>query len=65
MLKDRRVLLEGEIVKAQAKAAGMYLDIVVNEGNVHSLEYQLLKENITNLQFDLSVVNTLIKQGHE
>jgi predicted transposase YbfD/YdcC len=65
MLKDRRVLLETELAKAQAKAAKMYLDIVINDRDVHSHEYQVLKDIIGNLQFDLNLVNGLIKEGHE
>jgi hypothetical protein len=66
MLKDRRVLLEQEIKKAHADAANMYLSIAIaNNGDVNSSEYQALKDRITNLQFDLNVVNQLIYNGHE
>ena len=65
MLKDRRVLLEQEITKAHDEAAAMYLDIVTNDKNVHSPEYQHLKDKIMNLQFDLNVVNKLIHKGHQ
>ena len=64
MLKDRRILIEQEIVKAQAAAAKMYLDIVVNNGDPHSTEYQKLKDHIMSLQFDRNMVNALIEQGH-
>jgi hypothetical protein len=65
MLKDRQVLLEHDIKKAHDKAAAIYLDIVTNDGDVHSLEYQHLKDKITSLQFDLNVVNQLIHKGHK
>jgi len=64
MLKDRRVLLEQEITKAHDEAAAMYLDIVTHDKDVHSPEYQHLKDKIMNLQFDLNVVNKLIHKGH-
>ena len=66
MLKDRRLLLELEIKKAHIEAANMYLSIVVsNNGEIPSPEYQALRDRITNLQFDLNVVNQLIFNGHE
>ncbi len=65
MLKDRRILIEQEIAKAHIQAAEMYLNIVVNDGDVRSTEYQLLKDKIMNLQFDLSIINNLIDKGHE
>lgn len=65
MLRDRKALLEHEIKKANAEAANMYLSIVVSGGDVHSKEYQELKERITNLNFDLNIVNQLITQGRD
>jgi hypothetical protein len=64
MLKDRRVLLEQEIARVFDEAAAKYLDIVVNDGDVHSAEYQSLKEKVMKLQFDLDIVNKLICKGH-
>ena len=65
MLKDRRVLLEQELTHAHDRAAAMYLDIVTHDGDVNSLEYQALKDQITSLQFDLNIVNKLIYKGHK
>ena len=65
MLKDRRVLLEQELTKAHDQAAMMYLDIVTNNGDVHSDEYQKMRDLITRLEFDLNMVNQLIHKGHE
>jgi hypothetical protein len=66
MLKDRRILIEQELAKTQAEAAKLYLSIVVGrDGDVYSAEYQLLKNRIMNLQFDLNMVNDLIGKGHE
>jgi len=31
---------------------------------VHSAEYQSLKEKVMKLQFDLDIVNKLIRNGH-
>ena len=65
MLKDRRVLLEHDLKIAHDQAAQMYLDIVVNNGDVHSEEYQQMRDRISKLEFDLNVVNQLIHKGHE
>jgi hypothetical protein len=66
MLKDRRILIEQELAKTQAAAAKIYLDIVVGHyDDAYSPEYQLLKNRIMNLQFDLNMVNDLIGKGHE
>ena len=64
MLKDRRVLLEQEIARILDEAAAKYLDIVVNDGDVHSAEYQSLSKKVMKLQFDLDIVNKLIRKGH-
>ena len=64
MLRDRRVLLEHDLKIAHDRAAEMYLDIVVNNGDVHSEEYQQMRDRITKLEFDLNVVNQLIHKGH-
>jgi len=41
----------------------MYLDIVTHDGDVHSIEYQSLKNKIMDLQFNLDLVNLLISKG--
>jgi hypothetical protein len=64
MLKDRRVLLEHDLKIAHERAAQMYLDIVVNNGDVHSEEYQQMRDRISKLEFDLNIVNQLIHKGH-
>ena len=65
MLRDRRVLLEHDLKIAHDQAAEMYLDIVVNNGDVHSEEYQQMRDRISKLEFDLNIVNQLIHKGHE
>lgn len=65
MLKDRRVLLEHDLKIAQEQAAKMYLDIVVSRKELHSDQYQVLREQVADLQFDLDIVNQLILKGHE
>ena len=64
MLRDRRVLLEHDLKIAHDQAAQMYLDIVTNNGDVHSEEYQQMRDRISKLEFDLNIVNQLIHKGH-
>jgi hypothetical protein len=65
MLRDRKALLEHELKKAHSEAANMYLGLAIGGGDVHSKEYQDLKEKISNLNFDLRAINTLLTQGHQ
>jgi len=64
MLKDRRVLLEHDLKIAHEQAAEMYLHIVVSNDNLHSKEYQEMRDRISKLEFDLNIVNQLIHKGH-
>ncbi len=65
MLRDRKALLEQEIRKAQAEAANMYLSIAIGGGNLHSKEYQDVKEKISSLSLDLKAINQLVADGHK
>jgi len=65
MLRDRRILIEKELARAQSAAAQTYLDIMINDGDTHSVEYQTLKDRVMSLTFDLTMVTDLINQGHE
>jgi hypothetical protein len=65
MLLDRKALLEQEIRRAHNDAAHMYLSLAIGGGDVHSKEYQDLKEKIAGLHKDLNNVNQLISQGHQ
>ncbi len=65
MLRDRKALLEQEIKKAHMEAANMYLGIAVGGNTTNDKEYQGLREKISNLNFDLNIVNKLIADGHQ
>jgi hypothetical protein len=70
MLKDRRILVEKELNRAKADAAIVYMDMMRSEitnydGFRLDETYQDLKGRITDLTIDLSVINSLIEQGHE
>lgn len=65
MLKDRRALLEHDLHKATKAAAVLYLKLVTTSSDVHSAEYDQLKQKISQLQFDLTMVVHLINEGVE
>ena len=67
MLKDRRELLQREYDKAHDEAGHMYLNIVVKGINTFEemARYEALKNKISQLQFDISMVDSLISKGHE
>lgn len=65
MLRDRRVLLEQELKRAHDKAAEVYLSIVIDGAVDIPIEYEHLRNKISDLKFDLNVVNQLIYKGHK
>lgn len=64
MLRERKELVEQEIQKLYKLASALYLRIVTTGGDVHSKEYQDMKDKISALEYDLSLINQLIKDGH-
>lgn len=64
MLRDRKVLLEQELVRAKNDAANMYLSIVVGGNDLHSKEYQDVRQRVSMLERDLNQVCELLLQGH-
>ena len=65
MLKDRRALIESEIIKAKTKAADMYFNIVVSGNDSSNIEYETLKKVISELEFQLNMIDALINKGHK
>lgn len=65
MLRDRKVLLEQELVRAKNNAANMYLSIAVGGNNLYSKEYQDAKNHVSYLEQDLNQVCELLLQGHK
>ena len=64
MLRDRKVLLERELVRAKSDAANMYLSIVVGGNDLHSKEYQDVRQHVSMLERDLNQVCEMLLQGH-
>ena len=66
MLRDRRALLEAEILKMTRECGQFYLTIVTgsnSENGAAMIEYQNQIAKLTNLKTELSVVNHMIAEG--
>lgn len=64
MLRDRKVLLEQELVRAKNEAANMYLSIVIGGNDLYSKEYQDARQRVSIIEHDLNQVCELLLQGH-
>lgn len=64
MLRDRKELLEKELRKLNTEAADMYLSIVISNNNLNDSEYHKLKDKISDLMYELNLVNQLIAKGN-
>lgn len=68
MLKDRRILVEIELDRLKKSAAQSYLSMVMSSNSVQShstASYFNIRGRITELEFDLKMIDELIAQGHE
>jgi hypothetical protein len=65
MLKDRKVLIERELARAKQDAANMYLSIVVSGHSLECVDYHRARTKVTELETDLSIINSMIEQGSE
>lgn len=64
MLKDRRILVEKDIVTLTRSAAILYLEIVKGDQAQYD-EYDRLVSNLVELEIELKLINQLISDGHE
>lgn len=64
MLKDRKELLERELRKLNTEAADMYLSIVISNNNLNDSDYHKLKDKISDMMYELNLVNQLIAKGN-
>jgi hypothetical protein len=67
MLRDRKALLEHEIHESKAEAAALYLDMIKNPEKISELrgQYEYVRGQTIDFEFDLITINKLIEQGHE
>ena len=64
MLKDRRELVIQELAKKKKAAAQLYLQAVQNFQGDPGPEYEKLREEISDLDYDLTIINQLILEGN-
>lgn len=67
MLRDRRELVEHEVEKLKTQAAELYLSMIKHPDKVHGLrdQYDWIRNQIIEFEFDLNTINELIEQGHK
>lgn len=66
MLLERRALLEVELSKTISNAATEYLQIAVSGGTTEQqYKYSVIRDKIATIEYDLRIVNELIKSGHQ
>lgn len=67
MLRDRKELIEYEIEKLKSEGANWYLQMIKFPELLNTIqpEYDIIREKINSLEFDLFAVNKLIEQGHK
>ena len=63
MLKDRRELVLQELAKKKQAAAQLYLQAVQSFQSDPGPEYEQLREEISDLDYDLTIINQLILEG--
>ena len=64
MLRDRKALIEREMVNLKAEAARLYLEAVTS-GRTTTPEYEAARDKLHGVITDLDVVNGLIAAGHK
>ena len=65
MLQDRKELIEVELEKLKSKAAKLYLKIVTDRTSDGINEYNKLKEWISDLEFDLKIINEILDKEYK
>jgi len=66
MLKDRLELLEQEIDKLSRKCGNMYIAAIREEPSTDERwEYQTAVGRLTTMKTEMSVIQNMIKDGHE
>lgn len=66
MLLERRALLEAELSKAISAAAAEYL-LIITAGSTaeRHYKYSAIQDKVNTIEYDLRIVNELIKSGHQ
>jgi hypothetical protein len=66
MLKDRRVLLEQEMIKQKQACGQLYLRIVKGECDANDSKiYDSMKMKLADMMTELMIVNQMLVDGHQ
>jgi hypothetical protein len=66
MLQDRKELIECEITRLKDKAAKLYLGYITNSYiEFNSTEYEAIREKISDLEFDLKIINEILEKEYK
>lgn len=66
MLKDRRVLLERDMIKQKQACGQLYLRIIKDDCDANDSKiYDSMKMKLADMLTELMIVNQMIADGHE
>lgn len=66
MLKDRKMLMEQEMVKQKQACGSLYYKIVMGTaGPIESKMYDSMKLKLTDMIAEIAIVDQMITDGHE
>ena len=66
MLRDRRVLLEQELVKKKQACGALYKKIILEQAEpVEARMYDSMKSELAGMIAELAIVDQMIADGHE
>jgi hypothetical protein len=66
MLRDRRVLMEQEMVKQKQACGSLYLKIATGEaGPIEHKMYDSMKLKLADMMSELAIVDQMIVDGHQ
>ena len=66
MFKDRRVLIEKEVVQLKQKCGQLYKRIAMGQSDLNdSKTYESMKMALADLMADLAIIDQMIEDGHE
>lgn len=66
MLKDRRVLMEQDIVKQKQNCGHLYKQIITGQANPIEVKmYDSMKLKLADMLSEIAIVDQMIADGHE
>lgn len=66
MLRDRKELIESELIRLKDKAAKIYLCYVTTGNNIFDMtKYDEIRDKISSLEFDLKIINEILEKKNK